>query len=191
MPGWGWALLALVAVAILLFAAVKGLQRLWWGMRHSAVGLAADVIRAAVGQEGELPPEPRSLQNGDSIYGPQIQRDFTGFNIARAKELAEGAVRRACPGGTVRKTVISGYDRRAERRVITFQCGVKDGQKERKFEVDYCYQAPGFGQGETPEVCPRCGGPIPAVHGGNCQFCGARLDSAMEGSWEWAPCREV
>ena len=89
MPGWGWALLALVAVAILVFAAVKGLQRLWWGVRHSAVGLAADVIRAAVGQEGELPPEPRSLQNGDSIYGPQIQRDFTGFNIAHAKELAE------------------------------------------------------------------------------------------------------
>ena len=85
-----------MAVAILVFAAVKGLQRLWWGVRHSAVGLAADVIRAAVGQEGELPPEPRSLQNGDSIYGPQIQRDFTGFNIARAKELAEGAVRRDC-----------------------------------------------------------------------------------------------
>ena len=26
MPGWGWALLALVAVAILVFAAVKGLR---------------------------------------------------------------------------------------------------------------------------------------------------------------------
>lgn len=195
--------LGIIAVALLVLGGIgravgKSVRRRVRRATNQLGGLAAMAGLAAVASQLDMETEerPKSLSGGDSLFLPQILKDFPDFNLTAAKEtvrayLAEKFADRE--GFAIHNVIISDYRRAAVEKTVVFQCAyeyLEEGRK-RQFRccVHYSYRVTGeAGSTYAAPNCPNCGAPITSSVR-DCPYCGARLFMSAA-AWEITDCYE-
>ncbi len=188
----GLAIAAAVILLALIFAR-SGYKRIRRKVNRAAGNLgslaAMAGLAAVASQMSESNDEtPRSLSGGDSLYLPQILKDFPDFNLTSAKEKVREYLQERFADAedfAIHNIIISDYRKAGFEKTIVFQCAYElkeeDQKRQKRCNVHYSYRVSGETGSYAAPNCPNCGAPV-APGRTDCPYCGARL-FMTEAAW--------
>ena len=187
-------LLIAAGVILIIAAVVRGVRKsIRRKLNRSLGGLGglaglAGLAAAASNLDMSIEEAPRSLSGGDSLYLPQILKDFPDFNLTSAKEKIRSYMQEKfaeAEAFAIHNVIISDYQRSNVEKTIVFQCAYElneEGVKRQKrCCMHYSYRMSGEAGSYAAPNCPNCGAPV-APGRTDCPYCGARL-FMTEAAW--------
>lgn len=157
---------------------------------HTAVSQLSD------GGFEQLDDRPRSLNGCESIYLPQIQRDFPDFNPTAVYTEAKRELERRFGGREsfrVHNVVISGYKRSLYEKTVVLQAALQYRENgavaQKRYVLLYAYLVEKNGTVLTSN-CPNCGAPISDSTARVCEYCGSLLVNPLGGEWKFTDVSE-
>lgn len=124
--------------------------------------------------------KPRSVSGGDSLFVPQIMKDFPDFSLQSAKDSVRAYVKELFgerEGFRIHAVAVSDYKRAGTEKTVIFQCAFEykeDGHKvQKRYQLHYAHKLIA-GEAYASQTCPSCGAAIPAG-AIQCAYCGSRL----------------
>jgi hypothetical protein len=142
---------------------------------------------------------PKSVSGGDSIFLPQIMRDYPQFNINLAKSVVENGIREQFGAEhfadlKVHRTAVSHYGKHYGSSTIKFQTAFQytsdDGRhgrriSQQKAETEYTFRVRDKdGATNAALRCGYCGAPVPRLGDKSCGYCGNEVILDLEQAWE-------
>ncbi len=196
-------LLIILILIIVIFAYVKiklsKLFEAWFGSSSITEGL-----KMMKQQREALETEPKTPYGMDSLFMPQIARDFPNMNVEEMKKLAEEKLidylhsqkDKTYSEINLHKTVINQYSKNSSTCKLVFQTAlgfkehIKDAShfKEVRMNTEfiYIYDNSKLKAGEAISLnCPNCGAPIKGIGHKTCPYCHTGLIDLATKTWKF------
>lgn len=176
---------AAIFIAAVVLAFRKAIRR--FSRRYfSAADFSGLLREISVDEE-----KPKSLSGMDTIYLPQILKDFPDFNPTLAETYVKEQLRNTCAGKQdfrIHNVVIHLYERTQAEKTIVYQAALEYREagrlQQKRYCLRYAYLLPQ--DGETAAAnCPNCGAPLPEFGQRVCEYCGSRLVNVMGNTWRF------
>lgn len=172
-----------IAAAVLAFRkATRRFSRRYFG----TVDFSGLLREISVNEE-----KPKSLSGMDSVYLPQILKDFPDFNPTLAETYVKEQLRNTCAQKQdfrIHNVVIHSYERTQAEKTIVYQAALEYREagrlQQKRFCLRYAYLLPQDGKTAAAN-CPNCGAPLSEFSQRVCEYCGSRLVNIMGNTWRF------
>lgn len=136
--------------------------------------------------------KPKSLNGMDTVFLPQILKDFPDFNPSLAETYVKEKLAQVCagkPGFRVHNVVISGYDRARTEKTVVYQAALEYREKgvlrQKRYCLRYASLLPDDSGAALALNCPNCGAPLSDAGETVCTYCGSPLVQVMKHTWRF------
>lgn len=181
-------MLAVLFVALIIYYAARRKIRSWLG-RFSGIASVGSLMSSFRSMEQEEEP-PKSLGGADTIYLPEILKDFPDFNSSAAKNKVKEKLKQLLSGKNqirIHNVVISGYTRTTVERTIIYQAALEYRKNGKLIQKRYCLHYSFVLRDDKGESiaanCPNCGGAISATNQTVCEYCDSRIVNVLGNTW--------
>lgn len=182
LGGLSAAAIFIIAVVLAVRKAIRRFSRQYFGTADFS-GLLRGI---SVDEE-----KPKSLSGMDTVYLPQILKDFPDFNPTLAETYVKEQLRSACAGKPdfrIHNIVIHSYERTQAENAIIYQAALEYREsgklQQKRYCLRYAYLLPQDGKTAAAN-CPNCGAPLSEFRQRVCEYCGSRLVNIMGNTWRF------